>query len=116
MDHVDHIFGSVRDGDGEELHLGMGLLHRLDHRPSPTTGQMDIEEDNLGLTLADHLDGRRHLVGLTDQLDMAADLGPHPGPEQIVIIDEEHPDRVGHDTGMLSRTSVPDPGALITSA
>ena len=95
---------------------GWVSLDRLDHRPAPAAGKMDIEEDHLGATLGDHLDGGRHLVRFTDQVDLAADLGSHPCPEQVVIVDEEHPDRVGHDTGMLSRTSVPDPGALITSA
>ena len=61
-------------------------------------GQVDIEEDDVGEALADQLDGGIHLVRLADDLDGVAELGPHAGPEDGMVLDEEDPGR-GRATG-----------------
>ena len=93
--------------------------------PSAAPGQMDIEQDDIGHALINELDGRRHLVRLADHVDRVAQLGPHPGPEDGMVLDQEEarpprppgPDaRTAHQAtgsrrGMDSSTSAPWPGA-----
>ena len=54
-------------------------------------GEMDVEQDDVGEALVDELDGGLHLVRLADDLDGVAELGPHAGPEDGMVLDEEDP-------------------------
>ena len=81
-------------------------------------GKVDVEQDDVGDPLVDELDGGVDLVGLADHLDGLAQLGPHPGPEHGVVVDQEDPRPprpVAHVTssrrGIDSSTSAPSPGA-----
>ena len=84
-----------------------------------SAGEMDVEEHDVGHPLVDQLDGRLDLVGLADHLDRVAQLGPHPGPEHGVVVDQEDPGRPRarpliasqlRRRGMESSTSAPLPG------
>ena len=51
--------------------------------------EVDVEQHHVGEALADELDGGRGLVRLTHHLDRVAQLGPHAGPEDGVVLDQE---------------------------
>jgi hypothetical protein len=53
--------------------------------------QVDIEEHDVGLASRDSGDRRLHVIGLADDLDLIAELGPDARPEQAVIVDDEDP-------------------------
>ena len=91
-------------------------VHAAEHRQAPAPGQVDVEEHHVGEALTDELDRRPGLVGLAHDLDGVAQLGPDPGPEHGVVLDQEDPGPPGaHGSpgrrGMASCTSVPSPGA-----
>ncbi len=109
-DDCDDILGRVGDGEGEKLHLRMVGQDAVEDGLTAAAGEMDIEEDDVGEALADQLDGRCHLVRLADDLDGVPELGPHAGPEDRMVLDEEDPRSVAH-RGIDSSTSVPSPGA-----
>ena len=96
----------------------------VEHGVTAAAGEVDVEQDDVGDALVDELDGGVHLVRLADDLDGVAELGPHAGPEDRMVLDEEDPGAafgragLGHlggegvgETGILSSTSVPSPGA-----
>ncbi len=68
----------------------MGAPDRLDDRLATAVGHVDVDEHDVGAALADELDGRADLVGVPDHLDGVPELGPHPGQEEMMIVDEEH--------------------------
>ncbi len=121
MDHIDYVLRGVGDGQREEADVGMGLFHRLDDGPAAATGEMDVEQNHIRLPLPDQFDGGVDRVGLPDHFDRPTDLGPDPGPEQVVVVDQEHTNPLAHcrsswpGTGIVRRTSVPEPGPLTTS-
>ena len=51
--------------------------------------EVHVEQDDVGKALADELDGGGGLVGLAHHLDRVAQLGPHAGPEDRMVLDEE---------------------------
>src|SRR5262249_4005174 len=61
------------------------------------------------------LDGLRPVLGLADDLDvvLVAQDGPEPGPDQGVVVDDEHTDVVHYDPsppmGISARTRQPVP-------
>ena len=57
--------------------------------------EVDVEQDDIGEALVDELDGGVHLVRLADDLDGVAELGPHAGPEDRMVLDEEDPRAAG---------------------
>ena len=65
-------------------------LDRLQHGLAPSLGEVHVQQHDIGNTLDDQLDGGVHLVGLADHLHLVAQLGPHAGTEQVVVVDEEH--------------------------
>src|SRR5262249_60224861 len=88
-------------------------------------GQVHVEQHDVGPGRGDPVDGRRHVFCLADDLHLVAKLGPDPGPEQAVVVHDEHPRPrlAGHAwlgvvaaRGMDSDTSGPSPGALRTLA
>ena len=100
----------------------------------PPPGQVHVQQHDIGQVLGDQRDRGLDVVRLTHELDLVTELGPDPGPEQAVVIDEEDPRLVpGHGAGgwrgharlgwrspaargMVSDTSVPSPCALRTVA
>lgn len=69
---------------------------------------MHVDEHDVGLALADHLDGGVDLRRIPDDVELTAQLHLHAGEEQMVVIDEEDA-RPGHRF-ITSSTSVPSPG------
>ena len=92
-DDGDDILGRVGDGEGEELHLGMVGEDAVEDGLAAAAGEVDVEQDDVGEALVDQLDGRVHLVRLADDLDGVAELGPHAGPEDRMVLDQEDPGR-----------------------
>jgi hypothetical protein len=92
-DNGDHVLGGIGDGEGEELHLGMVREDARQHGVAAAAGEVDVEQDDVGDALVDELDGRLDLVGLADDLDGVAELGPHAGPEDGMVLDQEDPGR-----------------------
>src|SRR6516164_6054678 len=102
----------------------MFRLQRRHHGLAATAGQVHVEQHDLGQDRADRGDRRHHIVGLAHDLHVVTEFGPHPGPEQPVVIHDEHP-RPGAAhawlasvtlRGMVRDTSVPSPGALRMAA
>jgi len=80
---------------------------------------VDVDEHDVGLALADHLDRGVDLRRLADDLDLVAELCAHPTAEEVVVVDEEHAQvPVVHEAlrGMPSSTSLPSPGRERTTA
>ena len=57
---------------------------------------MHVEQHNVGLTLTDKLDGRIRVVSFPYDLEVLTESSLHSLPEQIVIIDNEHPKKLTH--------------------
>ena len=58
---------------------------------------MDIEQDDVRAQVrdpGDRLGDRPRLTDHRDVGDAAVQLGAHAGPEEGVVVDEEHPDRL----------------------
>jgi hypothetical protein len=132
-DNGDDVLRRVGYGQGEEPHVGMVREDPVEHGVTAAAGEMDVEQDHIGDALVDELDGGVDLVRLADDLHGVAELGPHTGPEDGVVLDEENPRAaslrhlvgdadVGGDgaavgdgdaagIGIFNSTSVPSPGA-----
>ena len=104
-DHGDDIFGGIGHREGEKLHLGVVGQDALEDGLTAAAGEMDVEQDDVGEALVDHLDGRGHLVRLADDLDGVAQLGPDAGPEDRMVLDEEDP-AAGAPRSRAGRASV----------
>src|SRR5439155_4887792 len=75
-------------------------------------GHVDVEQHDVGAQLGD---GRDRVVdggGVAHELDAPLELGPHPGAEQRMVVDDED----ARHLGSASSTSVPSPGAERTVA
>src|ERR1700722_18382125 len=92
-DHRDHVLRRVGGGQGEELDLGVRLLHLGDDRVPAAARQVHIEQHHVRELARDQLDGRGDVIGLAHDLDLPAELGPHPRAEQAVVIDQDDPRR-----------------------
>src|SRR5207237_4221028 len=88
----------------------------VDDRIAAAIGQVDVEEDDVGIELLDQRHGLLDACRLTDHVDGVAELGAHARAEEVVIVDED--DAALHDPlrGTDSSTSVPSPGVLETLA
>ena len=130
-DHRDDVLGSIGHRERQKADVGVRGPHGFDHRLAATVGEVDIQEHHVGLALADQLDGGSHLVGLPDDPHGVTEFGPHPRPEQVVIVDQEDPRpaldagfdglvRIAHVRSLgrdtLISTSVPSPGDVRTVA
>src|SRR5579875_1389505 len=125
-DHRDHVLGRVRHAQREEPDVERRPAHLLDHGLPASEREVHVEEDHVGESLEDHLDGGSDLVGLAHHLDGVAELGAHAGAKEVVVVDQEHPGapsrpgRSGAQRGLtratLSSTSVPAPGDVRTTA
>src|SRR6478672_4581056 len=123
-DHRDHVLRGVRGGQREKPYFGMRSLDRLHHGLAAATGQVHVEQHHVRQQLADQVDRGLHVVRLTDDLDLPAELSPDPGPEQPVVVDQHHPGGFSAHVrpagrllrGIFSVTLVPSPGAVVTVA
>src|SRR5690606_27105930 len=80
-DDADHVLGRVGNAQREELGVGIALEHLLRDLRSPTAGEVDIEQDDVGAGLPDHPDGLIDVPGLAHDVDAVADLGAYAGAE-----------------------------------
>ncbi len=96
-DDGDHVVGSVRDRECEERGLDVSGRDGLDDVGTGARGQMHVEEDHIGRTVTDHVDGFDHITGLTDHIHVVAELGANAGSDEIVIVDEDDRGLEGHD-------------------
>ena len=85
----------------------MGGLDRLDHGLAAAAGQVHVQQHDVRPQLGDQLDRGLHVVGLAHHLDLAAEFGADPGPEQSVVVDQDDPggahcDSPGHVTSAAS--------------
>ena len=76
--------------------------------------EVDVEQDDIGEALVDELDGGVHLVRLADDLDGVAELGPHAGPEDRMVLDEEDPRAADLDCGAFVMTGTSSWGTGVT--
>src|SRR5215467_7098166 len=104
-------------------------LQRGDHGLPTAAGQVHVEQDDVGEARGDPGDGRLDVLRLAYHVDAVPELGPDPGPEQGVIVNDEDPrltcvwsthfwlgSRFPAARGMVSDTSVPSPCVLRMAA
>lgn len=71
----------------------------------PAPGEMDVEEDDVGLELRDFGDRLVHVARLAHDVEFALQLGAQPAPEELVVVDQEEPGAGGggaHDAALGS--------------
>src|SRR3984957_15372175 len=90
-DNRDHVLRGVRGRQRQELNLGVRLLHLGDDRVTAAARQVHVEQHDVGELAPDQLDGGGDVIGLAHDLDLPAELGPHPRAEQAVVIDQDDP-------------------------
>ncbi len=120
-DRRDHVLGRVADREREELHVGMGRADLADHPRASTRGHVHVDQHDVGVAFADHLDRRIDVGGRAHHVDDVAELRAHAREEQLVVVDKEHTGRVHAGSGPFcigntSSTSVPVPGSDRTVA
>ena len=106
-DHVDHVLGRVGDGEREEADarpLGRDLR---DHRVAAAVRQVHVEQDDVRVELADQRHRLGDGAGLADDLDRVAELAPHAGAEEVVVVDEHDAPAAHGCLPRRSSTSVP---------
>src|SRR4051794_8950431 len=73
---------------------------------------MDVEQDDVRIELLDQRNGLCDARGLAHDLDGIAQLGPHAGEEELVVVDQHDATFHGALRGRRSSTSVPSPRAV----
>ena len=58
-------------------------------RAPPPAGHVHVDEDDVGVALADHLDRGVDLRRAPDDDELVAQLGAHAGEEELMVVDEE---------------------------
>ena len=106
-DDVDHVLGGVRDGEREEADAGALRRDLRDHGVAAAVGQVDVEQDDVGIEIADERDCLRDGAGLADDLDGVAELGPDARAEEMVVVDEDDAPAAHDDLRSRNSTSVP---------
>jgi hypothetical protein len=136
-DDLDHVPRGVGHRQGEEADLRVGAAHGLDHQAPAAAEQVHVEQDDVGDGGPDLVDRGVHVAGLPDDVELAAQLGPQAGHEEMVVVDQEQADRrwpgvhwpllapapgwsmapaAWLSKGTWTWTSVPWPGRLATTA
>ena len=69
---------------------GCDVSTSRDDARTATAGHVHIDQHDVGIAFADHLDGRVDVGGGTDHVDVVVQLGAHPREEQLMVVDEEH--------------------------
>src|SRR5438105_2134674 len=115
-DDGDHVLRRVRDREREETDGRSRLRDGVDDRVAAAVRKVHVEEDDLGIELLDQRHRLGDARGLADELDGLAELGPHAGAKEVVVVDEDDAPLHVVPLGRVSSTSVPSPGALVTAA
>ena len=89
---------------------------RRDHRVAARRRAGGRRGARRRVVLADQRDAVVDRPGLAHDFDRVAELGPHAGAEELVVVDEDDPALHAGHRGSRSSTSVPSPGALVTTA
>ena len=92
---------------------GRSTRDGVDDRVSLTVGEVNVEQHDVGVERLDQRDGVGDVPASPTTSTLVAELGADAGEEERVIVDEY--DSPCH-RGSRSSTSVPAPGALVTSA
>src|ERR1022692_1795514 len=90
-DDGNHVLRSVGGGQGEEAHLRVRGLDRRDDGMPAAAGQVHVKQHHIGQAPGDQRDRGLHVIRLADDLDLVAELGPDPGAEQAMIVNEDAP-------------------------
>jgi hypothetical protein len=93
-DDRDDVLGRV--GHRQRQEPGRRLPDALEHGDATAVGHVHVEQHDVGLEPADDLHRLGHRGGLPDDVDELADLGTHPGPEELVVVDEHDPHLISH--------------------
>ena len=87
-DDADHVLGRVGDRQREELHARPLRRDPGDHALAAAVAEVDVEQDDVGVELADQRHRLRDAAGLADDVDGLAELAAHAGAEELVVVDE----------------------------
>src|SRR5207249_4383205 len=66
----DDILGRVAHGQREEPHIRIGTGYRFDDACAAASGHVHVEEHDVGLSIADHVDRGVDIRGGTHDLDL----------------------------------------------
>src|SRR5207253_4860195 len=95
---------------GEELYCGPLLCHSRDHAFAAAVWEVDVEQHDIRVELADEWHCLGNGARFADDVDRGRDLTAHAGAEQLVIVDENDASlHVDSLCGSRSSTSVPEP-------
>ena len=89
-----------------------------DHGLAVAVRQVHVEEDDVGVELADQRDRIGDRRRLADHVDAGIELAPDARAEEAVVLHEHeaapwlHERSCGGSSGIRSSTSVPSPGAV----
>src|SRR5680860_643799 len=105
-------------GEHEHGHVGVLGADVAAGKDAGAVGQAHVHDHDFGLVGAGAQDGLVGGAGLGDDLQVVMGLqhGAQAGADDLVVIDEHHPDHVASSVpmGTSSRTVVPCPGVLMT--
>src|SRR5262249_1966813 len=99
----------------EELHGRPVGRDSRDHRLAAAVGEMDVEQHDVGIELADQRDGLGDAAGLADHLEPRPELAADAGAEEGVVVDAADAHQPSC-LGIVSPASVPSPGSDVTLA
>src|SRR5438477_940419 len=109
---ADHVLSGVGDGEREKLHARPFERDSGDDAFAAAVGEVDIEQHDVRVELADQRNRLGDSARLADDVDRCRDLAADAGAEQLVIVDENDAECHVELRGSRSSTSVPEPGAV----
>ena len=74
----------------------------LDHGEAAATRHVKIAHHEVGLSCGDHVDCAIGVVGLADDIEVAGEFGPQPGPDELVVVGENRSNRSYHSDDIVS--------------
>ncbi len=94
MEENERVVVRVR-GEHEAAHLWRDRLDLSAHLDPVAVGQADVEDGDVGLEVADHLEPLHRGPGLADDLQVVFGLEQRAqaGPHQLVIVEDENSNR-----------------------
>src|SRR3970040_1313691 len=99
-------------GQDEDLDVGMLLLQLLCHLQAFHARQGDVHEDHVRLKPFDPLQSFQPLRCLARDLYVGLEgyKGAQSGPQDGVVVNDQHPDLLHCSKGTSTKTVVPSPG------
>jgi hypothetical protein len=88
----------------------------LDHFDAAASRHVDVEQDDVGLELANCPHGILDRLGLAQHLDQTLEFGLDARAKDPVVVDDHHRRSAHRLALMVSSTSVPSPASLRISA